>query len=222
MAENFPYFKFIATEWLTGNIVYEDMKLQGLFINICALYWQRNGTLFLDDLYKRYPKHRKDIDELCQNYLNINDGQISIQFLDEQLLEANHISAIRKQAGAKGGQKSAIAKQVQANAKQNQAKKNKRKEEINKSKEEKNIAFTAPTRQDVIDFFKEKGYGGADRAFDYYAASNWMDSRGNMVKNWKQKMIAVWFKDENKITTLATSTTDDHYANSRNILKTAQ
>lgn len=213
MAENFPYFKFIATEWLTGNIVYEDMKLQGLFINICALYWQRNGTLFLDDLYKRYPKYRKDIDELCQNYLDIIDGQISIQFLDEQLLEANHISAIRKQAGAKGGQKSAIAKQVQANGKQNQAKKNKRKEELNKRKEES----IYPTIDELTDYFKQNGYDEeiAKKAFMYYDTAGWKDGRGKQIKNWKQKMISVWFKDENKLKTEDNGS--DKYAGSRRV-----
>ena len=54
MAKNFPYFKFIATEWLTGDIVYEDFECQGLFINICALYWQRDGKLSIDDINRRY------------------------------------------------------------------------------------------------------------------------------------------------------------------------
>lgn len=200
MAENFPYFKFVATEWLTGNIVYEDMRLQGIFINICALYWQRNGVLFLDDLYKRYPKYRKDIDELCQNYLNVLDGQVTIQFLDEQLIDANHISAIRKQAGAKGGQKSAIAKQMQANAKQNQAKKNKRKEEENKRKEETVKLFAPPTLSEVKQYFADNGYRQdiAEKAFTYYNLSDWKDSSGKKVKNWKQKMLSVWFKEEHR------------------------
>ena len=54
MAKNFPYFKFTATEWLTGDIVYESLELQGLFINVCAVYWQRDGKLTIEDLIKRY------------------------------------------------------------------------------------------------------------------------------------------------------------------------
>jgi hypothetical protein len=47
----------------------------------------------------------------------------------------------------------------------------------------------------------EKGFTeqSAQKAFSYYDISNWKDSKGNPVKNWKQKMISVWFKDENKI-----------------------
>lgn len=60
--------------------------------------------------------------------------------------------------------------------------------------------FIAPTELEVIDYFKENGYAHevAIKAFRYYATANWKDSKGNRVKNWKQKMISVWFKDENK------------------------
>jgi hypothetical protein len=50
-------------------------------------------------------------------------------------------------------------------------------------------------------YFKDNGYtrDSAVKAFHYYQENNWKDSRNNQVKNWKQKMQGVWFKDENKI-----------------------
>ena len=56
--------------------------------------------------------------------------------------------------------------------------------------------------QDVKSFFLEKGYrqDAAERAFEYYNTAQWKDSSGKQVKNWKQKMLAVWMKDENKAT----------------------
>jgi hypothetical protein len=61
--------------------------------------------------------------------------------------------------------------------------------------------FTPPEKEDVILYFKENGYSKetALKAFQYYDTGGWKDSKGNQVKNWKQKMIAVWFKDENKV-----------------------
>ena len=59
--------------------------------------------------------------------------------------------------------------------------------------------FAPPTLIEVQEYFKEKGYKNADKAFDFYNEANWHDSKGNKVKNWKQKMLSVWFKDENKI-----------------------
>ena len=60
--------------------------------------------------------------------------------------------------------------------------------------------FIPPTESEVIKYFVEKGYvaSAGKKAFRYYDAANWKDGKGSQVKNWKQKMIGVWFKDENK------------------------
>lgn len=57
-----------------------------------------------------------------------------------------------------------------------------------------------PTEAEVVQYFIENGYSveAGKKAYKYYAASGWVDSRGNPVRSWKQKMIAVWFKPENK------------------------
>jgi hypothetical protein len=61
--------------------------------------------------------------------------------------------------------------------------------------------FTPPTVLDVKEYFFENGYteNSALKAFEYYNIAEWHDSKGNKVKNWKQKMQSVWFKEENKI-----------------------
>lgn len=55
--------------------------------------------------------------------------------------------------------------------------------------------------EEVKLYFFENGYSeiSAQKFFDYYSIANWKDSKGNKVKNWKQKAQAVWFKPENKI-----------------------
>lgn len=59
--------------------------------------------------------------------------------------------------------------------------------------------FIAPTLEEVKTFFIEKGdtAENAKTAFDYYSVANWKDARGKAVKNWKQKMIAVWINKSN-------------------------
>ena len=56
------------------------------------------------------------------------------------------------------------------------------------------MVFTPPTKEEVINFFKDKGDSekNAVKAFEYYQEANWHDSKGKAVKNWKQKMIANW------------------------------
>ena len=70
----------------------------------------------------------------------------------------------------------------------------------NVSKKEGKI-FVFPTIDEVKKYFSENGYSeqSAITAFNYYNVANWIDSKGRKVKNWKQKMISVWFKPENKL-----------------------
>ena len=39
MSKELPFFKFNSTQWLTGNISYETFHIQGVFIKLCAEYW---------------------------------------------------------------------------------------------------------------------------------------------------------------------------------------
>lgn len=63
--------------------------------------------------------------------------------------------------------------------------------------------FVPPTLDEVKEFFRSKGYSpdAAERAWNYYedAEPKWYDRNGSPVKNWKQKMRVVWFKDDNRI-----------------------
>lgn len=72
------------------------------------------------------------------------------------------------------------------------------KDKKEKKRDEK--LFIEPTIENVKKYFSENGYSeeSAERAFKYYSIAGWKDSSGKQVKNWKQKMISVWFKEENK------------------------
>lgn len=140
MAKNFPYFKFIVTEWMTGDIVYEPFNVQGLFINVCALYWQRDGILMIEDINKRF-KNPPELAELTDRFFPVKDGFISIAFLDEQLTEANHISKINSLNGSLGGRPKGhkiLEKKPTANRPQSEPKakksKEEKEEELNKNK----------------------------------------------------------------------------------------
>jgi len=71
---------------------------------------------------------------------------------------------------------------------------------VPKKKEKVKKNFEAPTIEQVVAYFLEKGYSekSARRAFAHYEAGDWYDSNGRKVKSWKQKMTSVWFTDENK------------------------
>jgi len=60
--------------------------------------------------------------------------------------------------------------------------------------------FIPPTLDEVISYFEKNNYPKelAERAYKYYNEGEWKDSNGKPVSNWKQKVIANWFKDENR------------------------
>ena len=200
MAKNFPYFKFTVSEWMTGDIVFESLSTQGLFINICALYWQRDGNLTIEDINKRY-KNPAELSDLINRFVEVENDMILIKFLDEQLIDANHVSKVNSENGKKSAESRANAKRLlndrSTTVQRISTKKNKNKNEIRiKEEEEKEININ-----DIKLYFFENGYSEitAQKFFDYYSVASWKDSKGNKVKNWKQKAQAVWFKDENKI-----------------------
>lgn len=72
--------------------------------------------------------------------------------------------------------------------------KNDKKEENNIINiEEKVKKFTPPSIEEITNYCMERKNGvDPQRFFDYYNAGGWKDSKGKPIKNWKQKMIAVW------------------------------
>lgn len=50
--------------------------------------------------------------------------------------------------------------------------------------------FIPPTLEEVENYCKERNNNvDAKKFFDYFAAADWIDSKGNPVRNWKQKVI---------------------------------
>ena len=135
MAKGLPYFKFTPTEWLTGDICCEDFEVQGLFINICALYWQRDGKLSVEDINKRYKKPTA-FDSLIGRFISVNDGFITIDFLKEQLEERGHQSVVNSANGKKGGRPKTQATKPTAKRTLSETKAKKSQEEEEEEKEQ--------------------------------------------------------------------------------------
>lgn len=143
MAKELPYFKFISAEWLTGNICYESLEAQGLFINICALYWQRGGNLKIDEVKSRFKK-KSLIDRLTDRFFSVNDGFIDISFLHEQLTERQLLSYTNSENGKKGGRpiKNRTVNNSKPNDKANESNIEEEKKRIRKEEEkDKELSF---------------------------------------------------------------------------------
>jgi hypothetical protein len=189
MAKNFPYFKFIATEWLTGDIVYENFDVQGLFINVCALYWQRDGKLSIEDITKRY-KNEDLIQSLSGRFFSVNDGFITIGFLDEQLIDANHISKTNSENGKKGAEKRkqlAMAKRTLSEQEANFSK-----EEKEEEKEENKNNNKIPDFQSFLNhaLTKEPNIDEVDlrKKYDAWINNDWHNGNGKKITAWKRDL----------------------------------
>jgi hypothetical protein len=157
----------------------------------------------LDETIQMSPKYigfRKRI-------ILLDADKIKIKFLDSQLIDILEVSKGRSIAAkAKWDKfydqkKDANAMQVYANAEQMDA--SAMQNDADKIRVEKKRVYI-PSLSEVELYFIDNGYTkeSAIKAFHYYEENNWKDSRNNQVKNWKQKMQGVWFKDENKAANL--------------------
>lgn len=142
MAKGFPFFKFVSAKWLSGSIVLEDLETQGLFINICALYWERDGDLTIDDINRRF-KTPDSLKRLIGYFIQESNGSINIEFLDEQLSDANHISSENSEKGKKSAMKRANLLKNPTTVEPVMNKVNKSKEELNKILKEE-FEFISP------------------------------------------------------------------------------
>lgn len=69
---------------------------------------------------------------------------------------------------------------------------------VNKKENIKRKKFIKPTLDEVKEYCLERNNGVNYQTFyDYYETSDWVDAKGNKVKNWKQKVIT-WEKHQPK------------------------
>ena len=75
---------------------------------------------------------------------------------------------------------------------------NKGKEKERKGKVKESSIFIPPTLDEIKTYIAEKKYSTDPLSFyNYFSEGNWIDSKGNKVKNWKQKLIT-WESHNNK------------------------
>ena len=77
--------------------------------------------------------------------------------------------------------------------------KDKKEKEITKEKPHRTRKeFVPPTYEEVLEYAKSRGREDlARKFFDYFDTGDWIDSKGNKVRNWKQKFIT-WESNNEK------------------------
>lgn len=154
MAKELPYFRFEPSEWDNGNIQICSRESKGLFIDICSIYWSRLGELPYALALQKLCNGKEDALQELKNadIFGVIDGQIVIEFLDEQLSERGQVSEKRRDA-AKKRWSDANALQVDSKSNANRIEENRREE---KKKEENPIFCVWPTFDDFWDKYDKK------------------------------------------------------------------
>ena len=135
MPRNTPFFKFDSSSWLGGSIQFTSLECKGLFIDLCALYWESNEPIKLNKKFTLRAKVAQGtltnlVDTLTDlEVIKETEHGIVIPFLDN--LRKEREEWLEK--CSKAGKKSASSKGTSSNKK---GERRKKKEESREEREE--------------------------------------------------------------------------------------
>lgn len=206
VAKELPYFKFEPQAWDTGNIQMCSRESKGLFIDLCSLYWSRLGEVpHALALQKLCSGNKSALQELAEHeIIGVVEGQIVIEFLDEQLSEFADTSEKRRNAANKRWKD---ASALQLESKSNAI----REEEIRleeKRKDESDAGKPATIEQRASEFMDKvaKHLNGYSKEmlrdfYDYWTEKN---DGGRKMRFEMQKVFDInrrlktWYNNEKK------------------------
>jgi len=148
MAKELPYYQFEVAEYLAGDIMICSLEAQGLFSIIKCIYWQKECSLNISKINKRYNKIDLVFELQEEGAIKIDDqGEITINFLDSQYQAFKERRNKLSVAGKKGGlvKKQATLKPPLSDVKATQ-------KHIEEKRGEESIKKKQLTK-DVCDFF---------------------------------------------------------------------
>jgi hypothetical protein len=102
MSKELPYFKFFSDQWLGKKITLESYETQGIFINVCAIYWANDCDIKIATLQKRYGEAINLL--IADEYIKDKNGIAKISFLDSQWQERHKIHKENSNNGKLGAQ----------------------------------------------------------------------------------------------------------------------
>ena len=209
--KDLPYFKFHVNEWLSGDVSVEDYEIQGVFIIIVSLYWSKEGGITEEFIRKRFREVPEIIDALLDaRIMKLEEGNIVINFLDEQMGERKKVSKRNSNNGKKGGRppkpkplppleekppalvsvSETIPEQSNIEEKREEKKRTEKKKEVKKVAKapiEKNKLkrFIKPTIEEIKKYCDErKNTIDAKTFFDHYETNGWKRGK-TAIKDWK-------------------------------------
>jgi hypothetical protein len=191
MAKELPYFKFEPAEYLTKDISFCSIASQGLFINICSYYWQRECSLTVEQVSRRF-KYPNELQELIdEGIIDIENSIIKIKFLDLQYEDATKLSNKNSLNGSKGGRPKKNPTETQ-----NKPKLNPTESQTKGIREDKRIKDNIiPTKDEFIAYalsiMSDVSLTDLGLKYQSWLVNDWcINRKGNLEKilNWKSTL----------------------------------
>ena len=176
-----PAFLFYSNDFLSGTYLMNDEQV-GKYIRLLCLQHQK-GSLSKKDMLNICKTYDEDI--FNKFSIDKEDNYFNTRLKDE--FEKRRAYSESRSINRKGKKSKIISKTY-----------DKHMEDENEDIII-NRRFKKPTIEEVKEYFDEWSYGNAEKFFNYYEVNEWKDSKGNKIRNWKQKAQGVWFKKENKV-----------------------
>jgi len=188
-----PAVLFYTSDFLSGTFSMTNEEV-GMYIRLLCLQHQK-GKLTEKDMLSICKAYVQDV---YDKFELIDGCYVNKRMHDESQKRSNYTNSRRNNAKNKHmveHMHEHMHEHMQQHMPKHMENENEN-ENINRIKNKKCIK---PTISEVEDYFLEKGstVEKAKQAFDYYDVADWKDSKGKPVKNWKQKMLAVWINNSN-------------------------
>jgi uncharacterized protein YdaU (DUF1376 family) len=191
MAKKDPAFLFYASDFLTGTMFMTNEQV-GIYIRLLCSQHQHGGLIDKISFMSMVGSH----EVVKVKFIEGETGFYNIRLMEEMQLRNVKSTNISKAAfDTWEKRKNTIVPKKDTIVIQSQ------KDSNTKVKKKSTKVIRPEDINEVINYFIENGYRKdvAEKVYRYYSETDWHDSKGNKVLNWKQKCQAVWFKDENKI-----------------------
>ena len=208
MAKELPYFKFEPNQWENGNIQICNREDKGLFIDLCSMYWSRLGDLPIKLAIQRLCNgNATAFNSLIEESIfKVIDGQICIDFLNEQLIEFENLSTTNSENARLGWEKrrknaTALGSQSDGNAiREDKSKEEEIKEKPSKQSSDNLLSEIESFKSIKVDGFdlsnsseEFKKYFGVADGFRKLIMSK-IESSGGSVEKLKDAKIGAWVK----------------------------
>jgi len=187
MSKELPYFKFFSDQWLGKKITLESYEIQGIFINVCAIYWANDCDIKIATLQKRYGE--AIISLIAEGFIKDKNGIAKISFLDSQWQERHKIHKENSNNG-KAGAEARWAKHREANGEAN-GEAIKKGIAIRKDKKRKDNII--PVFEEFLSYALQNkpNVNQIDLKFKYdsWIANDWKNGNDKKINNWKSALL---------------------------------